>query len=555
MAKVETILLSSLEKVFADERPQAAPCQKGTALRNEAFSFQLAYRGKGQIIRPIEVSVESPLADHIRVYNVGLIPVEYPLTPDHDDNVLRTTPGLYPDLLEPIEEVPPMARVAFPHQWRALWIAVHNPEGLEPGTYPIYITLKNRDGEILSEDVFELEILAAQLPPQKLIHTEWLHTDCIATWYGLEIFSEDYWQMVEKYVQTAVDFGVNMILTPIFTPPLDTDIGGERPTVQLVEVTKEGDQYSFDFTKLDRWIAMCRRCGVEYFEFSHLFTQWGAYHAPKIMAWENGELKRIFGWDTNARSPEYTGFLDQFLPALVEFIKEHGIADKCYFHVSDEPSIWDLESYGAASAAVKKHLSDFPVIDSLSNFEFYETGLVEHPIPASDHIEPFLENNVPDLWTYYCSAQHRDVAQRFMAMPSARNRILGVQLYKFQIKGFLHWGFNFYYSQQSVHAIDPYRVTDGMYWVPAGDTFVVYPGKEGPLPSLRLFVLREALQDLRALELLEKAAGRAEVMSILEADLASPITFKDYPTTAEWLLRIRQTVNERLKRLYPASEN
>ena len=38
MSKVETILLSSLEKVFADERPQAAPYSKGMCLRNEAFS-------------------------------------------------------------------------------------------------------------------------------------------------------------------------------------------------------------------------------------------------------------------------------------------------------------------------------------------------------------------------------------------------------------------------------------------------------------------------------------------------------------------------------------
>ena len=175
--------------------------------------------------------------------------------------------------------------------------------------------------------------------------------------------------MVEQYVQMAVDFGINMILTPIFTPPLDTDIGGERPTVQLVEVTKNGGRYSFDFAKLERWVAMCRRCGVEYFEFSHLFTQWGAYHAPKIMAWENGELKKLFGWETNARSPEYTGFLDQFLPALVEFIERHGIAERCYFHISDEPSIWDLESYGAASAAVKKHCQASRD-NSLSNFEF-----------------------------------------------------------------------------------------------------------------------------------------------------------------------------------------
>ena len=42
--------------------------------------------------------------------------------------------------------------------------------------------------------------------------------------------------------------------------PLDTDIGGERPTVQLVEVTKNGDRYSFDFASLN---AGCHAVGAE----------------------------------------------------------------------------------------------------------------------------------------------------------------------------------------------------------------------------------------------------------------------------------------------------
>ena len=89
-----------------------------------------------------------------------------------------------------------------------------------------------------------------------------------------------------------------MILTPLFTPPLDTEVGGERPTVQLVKVIQQNDQYSFHFTLLDRWIDLCLQCGIKYFEMTHLFTQWGAKYAPKIMAEVNGVETRIFGWDT-----------------------------------------------------------------------------------------------------------------------------------------------------------------------------------------------------------------------------------------------------------------
>lgn len=62
-------------------------------------------------------------------------------------------------------------------------------------------------------------------------------------------------------------------------------------------------------------------------------------------------------------------------------------------------------------------------------------------------------------------------------MPSARNRILGALLYKYNAVGFLQWGYNFWYSQFSKHEIDPFTVTDAGKAFPSGDAFVVYPGE------------------------------------------------------------------------------
>ncbi|MES9143981.1 glycoside hydrolase domain-containing protein, partial [Cutibacterium acnes] len=76
-----------------------------------------------------------------------------------------------------------------------------------------------------------------------------------------------------------------------FTPPLDTKVGGERPTVQLVGVNVTNGKYSFDFSKLKRFVDMCLGLGVEYFEMSHLFTQWGAAFAPKVIATVDGVEK------------------------------------------------------------------------------------------------------------------------------------------------------------------------------------------------------------------------------------------------------------------------
>ena len=97
----------------------------------------------------------------------------------------------------------------------------------------------------------------------------------------------------------------------------DTAAGTERLTVQLVSVKKKEGGYLFDFDKLGRWIDTAKRCGIEYFEISHLFTQWGVASCPKIIADVNGEERCIFGWDTDADSPEYTNFLWSLRKAAV----------------------------------------------------------------------------------------------------------------------------------------------------------------------------------------------------------------------------------------------
>jgi hypothetical protein len=545
---IETRLLSSLVKVFPDEELSAQPWQRGSMLSNEVYSFQLAYRilhdAEQESLKGIlDIQTEQSLVSSVELRQVALIPSDMPIYEDHDEYILRAEPGLYPDLLLPVK-----GSVSASKQWQAVWVTVNSEKKeIQPGGYSIQLSfIEESSGAAQASEIFTLDVMGEKLPEQALIHTMWFHTDCLAVWYGDDIFSEAHWKRIEQYVRTAVDHGINMILTPIFTPPLDTQVGGERPTVQLVDVVKSGDSYEFGFGRLERWIKLCRANGVRYFEFSHLFTQWGAMHAPKIVAVENGEEKRIFGWDTDAAGPEYESFLDQFLPALVSFIREHGIKDSSWFHVSDEPSEAHLEFYENAGRILKKHLKDFPIIDALSSFAFYEKGLVERPIPASNHIEPFLEHNVPDLWTYYCCSQYKRAANRFFCFPSARSRILGMQLYKFKIAGFLQWGYNFWNSQYSIRPIDPFKVTDAGKAFPSGDAFIVYPGEDGPLESIRSEVFFEALQDLRALTLLEGKNGRKAVLQLLEEGLDSPITFSEYPKNAEWLLQKREQINRLL---------
>ena len=76
---------------------------------------------------------------------------------------------------------------------------------------------------------------------------------------------------------------MNMLYVPLFTPPLDTEVGGERTTVQLVGATRQNGKYSFDFSELKRFMDFAAAHKIKYYEMSHLTTQWGAKACPKIM--------------------------------------------------------------------------------------------------------------------------------------------------------------------------------------------------------------------------------------------------------------------------------
>ncbi len=531
---LKVIPLSSLAKVFSDEEPKAKPFKGLSLFQNERASVQIAICSDCDC--EISAEIKSSLADSIKMYTVEEIYSGMAVAKSQDDYILRRDSGYFPELLRPYNGKIKLSA----GKWTSLWLELYSEELLPVGKHSLQAILKTLDCENTVEFLFD--VLDALLPEQELIYTNWYHTDCLATYYGVEIFSEEYWRITENYLKVARDHGMNMALTPLFTPPLDTKKGKERPTVQLVGVECSDKGYVFDFSKLDRWIDMCQRVGVNYFEMSHFFTQWGAKKCPKIIAKVNGAEKKIFGWNTRASGKKYRNFLSALAHELKKYVNGKGIADKTYFHVSDEPMKTMLKSYRKASDIVKQLFSEYQIIDALSSFDFFEKGLVKLPIPATDHIEPFI-GKVPELWTYYCSAQFKEVANRFFSMPSQRNRVIGYQLYKFDVKGFLHWGYNFWYKRLSQGEVDPFEETDAGGFFPSGDSYVVYPDKDGqPLLSLRLKVFYDALQDLRALKLAESLVGREKTMEVLEKGIEK-IRFDKYPHSDEWQLECRERIN------------
>ncbi|MBQ7638991.1 MAG: DUF4091 domain-containing protein, partial [Clostridia bacterium] len=518
----------SIEKVFKNQKDLPAICEELFLFGGERGNLQLSVRCAEK--SKLKISVETGLK--YIIYTVNEVYSGKPIYPDTVNCTVINggKPGYYPDLLTPFDGVFSAEKGAVHTFWIEIFAGTRN-ETLKVSVF---------DGEQKIELKANVHVKNRALKEQQLIYTDWFHTDCLASYYNVEVFGDEYWRITENFMENAGAHGVNCLLTPLFTPPLDTEVGTERPTVQLVKVTKKGYTYYFDFTLLKKWIAMAQKYGIKYFELSHLFTQWGAKAAPKIMAHTSKGYERIFGWETKSTSQGYMSFLRQFGKALTDFAAENGLTDRFLVHCSDEPGKDCLGTYRKCASAIKEYFGAFRHLDALSDYEFFGEGLVDVPVPEEGSVYKFY-GKADRLWAYYCCGQfNNELPNRFFCMPSVKTRILGALLYKYDCEGFLHWGFNFYYTQLSRRLVDPFTETDAGNAFPSGDAFTVYPGEGGvPLPSLREKVFYDGLQDMRALKTAEELTSRERVLEIINETLGD-IDFHTYPMDGNALLELRK---------------
>lgn len=536
-------LLSGMEKIYWDtDISTKETLMEISMFKNEYHSFQIAFKSDKQV-EPYfaHIEVESELKEYIKIRRVVNVPSMMPVMCGREDETLeRTKPGMYPDLLSDLNYQNRFYIVYGLTQ--SLWIDIESDKQIPAGKYSAVFKIINDCDQVIAIERIKIRIIDAELPKQTVRHIEWLYTDCLAEYYNVEVFSDQHFEIIKNYIKTAVKNGIDVVMIPVFTPPLDTYVGGERLTTQLVNIFVDDGEYRFDFTKMNQWISMCKDCGVEYFEIPHIYTQWGAKAAPKFMATVDGEYKRIFGWETNSLSLEYQAFLKQFLLELIEQLKKYEIDDKTFFHISDEPAAKDFETYMSAQSAVKEILKNFPIIDAISNVEYCSSSII--PVPSVSRAKDFIDKNIKNIWVYYCGGNSALVTNRFFSMPIYRTRIIGVQMYLNNIKGFLHWGYNFWHNRYSYDQIEPYLETSGEFFAPSGDMSLVYPKKDGTAnESIRLKAMRDAFQDLRALQFCEKLYGRDFTVQLIHEGLDYEVTFKEYPKNSQYLLNLRSKVN------------
>ena len=537
---VEMMTVSCMRKFYYESELIQREA-RGVTLKNQKHRFQLIIKNTQGALYHNRIAVTGDLAPFVSLSIIDSVPAECTYITPTDDYYLGGS-GIYPDVIRPFHDgdliIPPGGN-------KCLWVCVTPKDTLPVGIYKIGFQLFNSDGDLTAETEYELEVLDIELESSDIKKTNWMHYDCICHMHNVKPFTSAFYKAFENYLAAYTRSGFNMLLTPLFTPPLDTYIGGERMTIQLIDVYVENNGYTFEFKKLKKFLNFVFARGIKYIEFSHLFTQWGGACCPKIIAKENGEEKKIFGWENDSCSEEYKRFLNEFLSELIKFIKKEGIEDRCYFHVTDEPGEEHLERYKECRQIVKNNIGDLPTLDAISHYEYYQQGLVDIPVAVLSSIDEFIKHDTKNMLAYYCCMPADNYyTNRFLNMPLQRTRILGCQLYQTNVNGFLHWGFNFYNSARSYFVINPYSVTNAGGAFPPGDGFIVYPSKDGVNLSMRSEIVAMGFEDYDLLRALEGKFGRAYVEKMLKEE--GVVGYTQYPKDCEWHTKFIEKVKRLL---------
>ena len=525
-------LQSSLERVFPNSPVGTSKSHELLAARNERVSFQACLHNPTAKQARVRLSISGPEGMSILVRRVGYVPMSHhtcDTEPAELDGVGHI-PGYVPDPLFP-EDTASMG----PYENQPFWITVTVPEDAKPGTHELTARFVAED-EIIAELTTRLQIRPLTIKPrQGFPVTHWHYPDSFCDWYKLKPFEERFWALAEPYIADLISHGSDCLYVPIFNMPIESAI---RPAQLLKIDALPQERYRFDFSDVKRWTALGRKHGAKYFEWTHLFSQWGAKHPVRVYRNNDTEDSILWPPDTAANSDTYRNFLTQFLPAFHKFLLAENLLDCSFFHMSDEPQPGNAEhyeNYKYARATLSELAPWMNILDALSETGYAREGLCQFPCPGIGAAARFIEAEIPH-WVYYCCEHRGRLPSRYLDTPLAKIRMQGWLFYRLRAAGFLQWGYNYWYRFLTQEIVDPFVDQACGRWpnIPHGDGFLVYPGEAGPIDSIRWEIFAESLQDYALMQ----SAGISPEDALLDAIKS----YDDYPHTEEWICATRQEI-------------
>jgi hypothetical protein len=487
-----------LQKIFKETTFFDAVEPVADVARGEHASFQFAIRSI-RTIHKLTASVVQ-LSRNLDLFSkntfigfVGYTRVGRPL-PNPSKDKLNPVSGYYPD---PILDTTSMDIRNFTTQ--PLWVTVTIPETIPAGDYTALLTIKGTmDGKafFLNRPI-TVRIYRVTITKTSLLVTNWFglgKSQLIQLSGGKDSveFEGNYWKWLHVAAKKMKEYDQNVIMTPIFA---------------LTKITQSNNNFKFDFARFDHFVqTFIDEGALDRIEGGHIGGRMGNWYAQfgvytPYMKNDTMRMKNV-----SITDPEAQNFYKQFIPALLEHLKEKGW-EKIYLqHICDEPEPGNEKTYADIAEYIKSIAPDIKLIDAVHSHGVKNT--VDVWVPQLDFYDSdyvfYKERKAVgnEVWFYTCLAPQGEYANRFIELPLIKTRILHWINFRFGATGYLHWGWNFWSANcfEETSGIIP----EAGNIMPGGDAFITYPGNGKILSSIRLEAMRDGIVDYELLKMLEE---------------------------------------------------
>lgn len=485
-ASFNVFAVADLYKIFEDgyNLPPSRDSVYLFGIKGEVVSGQCVVLARKDLANVrVEIStLRSQSGDEISADNlewnfVGYIPLTENAPNQPADILVRQAPARFPDFLMADRELNISKGVT-----QAIWLTINIPYGVETGIFHGNVLVKSADGEQILPVV--LKVYPLQMPEERHLKiAEWFTTRHFKSLHGIqEAYSKEWFDMLKVYAENLVDHRQN-----VFQVPMNTIMISKLST----------GEYEFDFSRFDQIADVFWNTGkMDYLETGEL-TRFGEE------AWFSTDIyfRDFTVWDRES-AEEITvpgmEMIPHLLPAFENHLRSRGWLDKTYFHVKDEPTLRNVTSWKEKSSIIKQYAPDLVRIDAIETTHLFED--IEVAIPKLDYLAGWYDvyrraaHEGVELWYYTVGIyQGSRYPNKTIDMPLIDTRIMHWINYKYDLEGYLHWGWN-QWTENPFEAV-------GMH---IGDGWHVYPVQHGVLNSLRWEQMRNGIQDFEYLWLLEQ---------------------------------------------------
>lgn len=454
-------------------------------LRGTAAGDQIRVRTQGM---PSEPECCRLVAVHVGE-NTGLKVTNGVIDRSRVKNVTRIAPYRVYEALQPFSEGGNTAE----QDVTALYISFPLAASAAPGIYKGDVRIDI--GEESIQIPAEVTVHKATVPAEgKMEIANWI-TFGAMTHFGIDAMYSDAWfRCLRQNLELQKRYRSTVLLIDL--------------RLKVIGIEKRGDRYVFDFSLIERIIQTAEGAGLTRIEFGHLLLKtYNRYTDDDIYLFYQPDDRRI-----PVNSPEGMDFLNQFLASWAQFLDGHGWMESALQHICDEPLPEMAKTYHTVSAMVRKYLPTARILEAVFHEEAVKAlrGAIDIWIPISDTYQKMQDvfaqycGKDDEIWFYTCLGPSGKWLNRMLDMELLRVRLLHYGNYRFNLKGYLHWGWGCWTSD------DPIENTalicdDGNNFLPPGDTHITYFRNGGNVwASMRLESMRMGIEECELLWLLEK---------------------------------------------------